>query len=127
MVTPNPAGARASGLAAVACSAAGACTAAGQVQRGTRVLPLAERWNGTAFSIQPTASPAGQAKPGGSGGRPGKATSADEVQPQFREALERKRAREAGNAGAPGHQDAGKIHGAHGPARNRRSFRRKSG
>ena len=73
------------------------------------------------------ASPAGQAKPGGSGGRPGKATSADEVQPQFREALERKRAREAGPAGAPGHKDAGKIHGAHGPARNRRSFRRKSG
>jgi len=73
------------------------------------------------------ASPAGQAKPGDGAGRPDKATSADEVQPQFREALERKRAREAGNAGAPGHQDAGKIHGAHGPARNRRSFRRKSG
>jgi hypothetical protein len=73
------------------------------------------------------ASPAGQAEPGDSAGRPDKATSADEVQPQFREALERKRAREAGNSGAPGHQDAGKIHSAHGPARNRRSFRRKSG
>ena len=73
------------------------------------------------------ASPAGQAKPGGSGGRPGKATSADEVQPRFLEALERKRAREAGTVGAPGRQDAGKIHSAHGPARNRRSFRRKSG
>ena len=73
------------------------------------------------------ASPAGQAKPGGSGGRPGKATSADEVQPQFREALERKRAKEAGATGAPGRQDSGRIHSAHGPARNRRSFRRKSG
>ena len=73
------------------------------------------------------ANPAGQAKPGDSTGRRDKATSADEAQPQFRQALERKRAREAGTAGAPGRQDAGKIHGAHGPARNRRSFRRKSG
>ena len=73
------------------------------------------------------ASPAGQAKPGDRAGRPEKATSADEMQPQFRQALERKRAREAGTAGAPGRQDAGKIHSAHGPARNRRSFRRKSG
>ena len=59
VVTPNPAGARASGLAAVTCSAAGACTAVGQFQRGARVLPLAERWNGTGFSIQPTPTPAG--------------------------------------------------------------------
>jgi hypothetical protein len=58
VVTPNPAGARASGLAAVACSATGACTAVGQSQRGARVVPLAERWNGTAFSIQSTPSPA---------------------------------------------------------------------
>lgn len=73
------------------------------------------------------ASPAGQAKPGDSAGQPDEATSADEVQLHFREALERKRARESGAAGAPGRQDAGKIHGAHGPAGNRRSFRRKSG
>ena len=73
------------------------------------------------------ASPAGQAKPGDSAGQRDKATSADEGQPQFRQALERKRAREAGTAGAPGRQDAAKIHSAHGPARNRRSFRRKSG
>ena len=38
------------------------------------------------------ASPAGQAEPGDSAGRRDKATSADEVQSQFREALERKRA-----------------------------------
>jgi len=73
------------------------------------------------------ARPAGPANPGDSAGRPDKATSADEAQLHFREALERKRAREAGTAGAPGRQDAGKIHSAHGPARNRRSFRRKSG
>jgi hypothetical protein len=72
-------------------------------------------------------SPAGKAGPSDSAGRPDKATSADEAQSHFREALERKRAREAGTAGAPGRQDAGRIHGAHGPARNRRSFRRKSG
>jgi hypothetical protein len=73
------------------------------------------------------ASLAGEAEPGDSAGRQDKATSADEMQLQFREALERKRAKEAGAAGAPGRQDAGKIHSAHGPARNRRSFRRKSG
>jgi hypothetical protein len=73
------------------------------------------------------ASPADQAKPGDSAGQRDEVTSADEVQLQFHEALERKRAREAGAAGVPGRQDAGKIHSAHGPARNRRSFRRKSG
>jgi hypothetical protein len=73
------------------------------------------------------ASPAGQSEPGDSASLPDKATSADEAHLQFREALERKRAREAGTAGAPGRQDSGKIHSAHGPARNRRSFRRKSG
>ena len=70
---------------------------------------------------------ADRAKPGDSAGRRDKATSADEVQSQFREALERKRAKEAGATGAPGRQDSGRIHSAHGPARNRRSFRRKSG
>jgi hypothetical protein len=49
------------------------------------------------------------------------------VQPKFREALERKRAREAGTVGAPRGKDTGKIHGAHGPAMSRRPFRRKSG
>jgi uncharacterized protein DUF5302 len=59
--------------------------------------------------------------------RDGATTPADEKEPQFREALERKRAREAGARGAPGAKDTGKIHGAHGPAMNRRQFRRKSG
>ena len=59
--------------------------------------------------------------------RDGQAAASGEAQLKFREALERKRAREASNAGARPGTDAGKIHGAHGPARSRRQFRRKSG
>jgi hypothetical protein len=73
------------------------------------------------------AGAAGQAKTHESADQRGKGTSADEVQPKFREALERKRAREAGVVSAPRGKDAGKIHGAHGPAMSRRAFRRKSG
>ena len=73
------------------------------------------------------ATAAGQGTSRDSAGEPDTATSGDDVQPKFREALERKRAREAGTIGAPRGKDAGKVHGAHGPARNRRSFRRKSG
>src|SRR5215469_14731756 len=50
----------------------------------------------------------------------------DEVKRKFREALDRKHQAHAENSGQGG-QDPGKIHGAHGPAGNRRSFRRKSG
>ena len=75
----------------------------------------------------PDQATAGQAKSRDSAGQPDAATSSDEVQPKFREALERKRAREAGTIGAPRGKDAGKVHGAHGPAKNRRPFRRKSG
>ena len=61
-------------------------------------------------------------------GSPKDATSPeDEARRKFREALERKRAREADTSQARGGRDTGKIHGAHGPARQRRSFRRKSG
>jgi Family of unknown function (DUF5302) len=73
------------------------------------------------------ASATGRAKSRDSAGERDTATSRDEVQPKFREALERKRAREAGTIGAPRGKEAGKVHDAHGPARNRRSFRRKSG
>ncbi len=51
----------------------------------------------------------------------------DEARRKFREALERKRAKEADNSRAGRGKDTGKIHGVHGPARRRRSFRRKSG
>lgn len=70
---------------------------------------------------------AGQAASRDRASQPGNTASADEAQPGFREALERKRAREAGTVGAPRGKAEGKIHRAHGPAANRRSFRRKSG
>lgn len=53
--------------------------------------------------------------------------SGDEMKRKFREALERKRAGHADPNEARGGEDAGKVHGAHGPARNRRPFRRKTG
>ena len=48
----------------------------------------------------------------------------EELKRKFREALERKRGT---HASAEGAQDTGKVHGSHGPAVSRRSFRRKSG
>jgi hypothetical protein len=49
-----------------------------------------------------------------------------EVKRKFREALDRKRGTHA-NGSAEGAHDTGKVHGSHGPAASRRSFRRKSG
>ena len=51
----------------------------------------------------------------------------DEARRKFREALDRKRAREAAGSGGRSGNSAGKVHGAHGPAGSRRSFRRRSG
>jgi hypothetical protein len=48
----------------------------------------------------------------------------DDMKRKFRDALERKR---GAHATAEGTQDTGKVHGSHGPAASRRSFRRKSG
>jgi uncharacterized protein DUF5302 len=73
------------------------------------------------------ATAAAPANSGNSAGQPDAATAGDDLQPKFREALERKRAREAGTIGAPRGKGTGKVHDAHGPARGRRSFRRKSG
>ena len=75
----------------------------------------------------PDRATAGQAKSRDSARQQNKAASADEVQPEFREALERKRANDADANATRGGQDAGKIHGARGLARSRRSFRRKTG
>ena len=50
----------------------------------------------------------------------------DEVKRKFREALDRKRQIHA-EGQEQGGRDPSKIHGAHGPAASRRSFRRKSG
>ncbi|MGH3760445.1 DUF5302 domain-containing protein [Actinophytocola sp.] len=52
-------------------------------------------------------------------------TDQDDVKARFREALERKQAR---TRMGEGHADArSKVHDAHGPAANKRTFRRKSG
>jgi hypothetical protein len=48
----------------------------------------------------------------------------DETKRKFREALEHKR---GNHASAQGADHTGKVHGSHGPATSRRSFRRKSG
>ena len=48
----------------------------------------------------------------------------DELKRKFREALDRKR---DNHASAEGAHDSSKVHGSHGPAVSRRSFRRKSG
>jgi hypothetical protein len=73
------------------------------------------------------ATVAGSAKSRDGTGQRDPASAGDDLQPKFREALERKRAREAGTIGAPRGKGTGKVHDAHGPAKARRSFRRKSG
>ena len=51
----------------------------------------------------------------------------DEVKDKFRAALERKRGNQAERAAAAGERDGSKIHGEHGAAASKRTFRRKSG
>ncbi|GHH95750.1 DUF5302 domain-containing protein [Streptomyces capillispiralis] len=46
---------------------------------------------------------------------------------KFREALARKREKQAQAAALAANTDASKVRGAHGPAASQRSFRRKSG
>jgi len=53
-------------------------------------------------------------------------TPEEELKRKFREALDRKRQTQTDNTGGQG-KGATKIHGTHGPAASRRSFRRKSG
>ncbi len=56
--TANPVGARAVFLAAVDCSSASACTAAGSIHRDVGPpLTLAERWNGTTWTLQTPPNP----------------------------------------------------------------------
>ena len=63
--TPAPAGAIFSNLFGVSCTAADACTAAGYYTDAARQIhPLAERWNGTNWSIQAVPSPAGHPESG---------------------------------------------------------------
>jgi hypothetical protein len=51
----------------------------------------------------------------------------DGLKRKFREALARKRGMQAAAADIAANTGASKIRGAHGPAANQRSFRRKSG
>jgi hypothetical protein len=58
--TPNPPGGVDSALDGVSCSGPGACTAVGySVSNAGTSLPLAERWNGKTWAIQPIPTPAG--------------------------------------------------------------------
>jgi hypothetical protein len=58
--TPSPPGSTDSVLSAVSCTAASACTAVGYyIDSATDTVPLAEAWNGTTWTIQPTRSPPG--------------------------------------------------------------------
>ncbi len=58
--TPNPSGIALSGLLGVACTSASACTAVGASTTTTgAVRAVAEEWNGTSWSMQPTPSLAG--------------------------------------------------------------------
>jgi hypothetical protein len=83
--------------------------------------PTSEAGSTNEAGSQNEAGPAGSISPGDG------ASAEDEARRKFREALERKRAKEAGTGRGRGGQDTGKIHGAHGPAGQKRSFRRKSG
>ncbi|MFF1443129.1 DUF5302 domain-containing protein [Streptomyces sp. NPDC058295] len=51
----------------------------------------------------------------------------DDLKRKFREALDRKRGKQADAADVAASTDTSKVHGAHGPAASQRSFRRKSG
>ena len=81
-------------------------------QSGTEAAPDPAQSADTAAQDQTDSAP------------PSAESDLDEVKRKFREALDRKRAT---HASAEGAHDTGKVHGSHGPAVNRRSFRRKSG
>jgi len=58
--TPSPSGAKEAWLAGVSCASTTACTAVGRYENSSGAeVPLAERWNGTEWSIQSTPSPSG--------------------------------------------------------------------
>ena len=57
--TPNPTGSEFGVLYGVSCSAPAECTAVGYYRNSLGVMTLAERWNGTEWSIQSTPNPSG--------------------------------------------------------------------
>ncbi len=56
---PIPEPQQGSNLFGVACSKASACTAVGDSPKGPGTVPLAERWNGSSWTIQSAPAPAG--------------------------------------------------------------------
>jgi hypothetical protein len=87
-----------------------------------REVRMAVEQPGTEAEPDPTqlADAAGQ----GDDAAPSAEAEFDDLKRKFREALDRKR---SAHASAEGAHDTGKVHGSHGPAVSRRSFRRKSG
>src|SRR6266702_1969068 len=59
---PAPAGATGGVLSAVSCTPGNACIAVGNYQKGSAHALLAERWDGTAWSLQQAAAPPGAAR-----------------------------------------------------------------
>ena len=57
--TPTPTGASSTALDGVSCVSASACTAVGYYNNSTASVTLAERWNGTKWSIERTPNPNG--------------------------------------------------------------------
>ena len=57
MHLPVPSGATSGGLTGVSCTSASVCTAVGFDATASGSAPLAERWNGHSWAIQPTPSP----------------------------------------------------------------------
>jgi hypothetical protein len=57
--TPKPTNGSARSLHGVSCVSASVCTAVGSYYNGTTDVALAERWNGTGWSIQRTSNPTG--------------------------------------------------------------------
>jgi hypothetical protein len=90
-------------------------------QPGAAAKSGAAATSGAAAKSGKAAKPAKAAK-----NRAGGSPDDDDMKAKFRAALDRKRGEHAA-ANAEGAQDTSKVHGAHGPAASRRSFRRKSG
>lgn len=80
--------------------------------------------NASADAAPAEAVPATDASAGSGTAAPQAGSDLEDVKRKFRAALDRKR---DAHATAEGAKDTGRVHGSHGPAVSRRSFRRKSG
>jgi uncharacterized protein DUF5302 len=99
-------------------------------QPEAKASPARETKASPALEAKASAAPEAEAAPAPQAARDALAeetpaqSDLDEVKRKFREALDRKRGT---HASAQGADHTGKVHGSHGPAASRRSFRRKSG